>query len=178
MTLLGEVDRNADLAWLAGIIDGEGTISAQVVTLRDKRIRITPFVSITNTDGGILMECIRILDSLGIKNRTFAKPLVGPGFKGNLNCANIRIDGHKPVRILLPAILPYLHSVKREFAEKVLQFVASRRIGLYNQDVKGRIGRREYSRAEIELISSVRTHPKAKSLDAMCAAPNVGETLQ
>ena len=161
------------LSWLAGILDGEGTISAQVITMSDGRVRITPFVGIVNTDEGILDGCREILNSAGVKHRTYAKPIIGSGFEGRIACANIRIDGHKPVQILLPLVMPYLRSVKREHAQKVLQFISMRTVGLFEHDERGRIRRREYTRAEVEILSSVRTHARAKSSETICEAPNV-----
>ncbi len=161
------------LAWLAGIIDGEGTVSVQVYTLPDGRVRLTPFVGIVNSDVGILTECREILSSLGVKYRDCGKPLTTGRFAGSLLCTNIRIDGQKPVQSLLKIIGQYLRSVKREKAATLLTYLESRTSRLIKRDKLGRISRSEYSREEIELIASVRSHKRAKSSEAICRAPNV-----
>ena len=161
------------LAWLAGILDGEGSVSVQVYTLPDGRVRLTPFVSIVNSDVGILAGCREILTDLGVQHRDCKKPLTEGVFVGSLHCSNLRIDGQQPVRALLEAVSPYLRSVKRGYAETILKYLDSRIIRGLQRDELGRVRRSEYSRAEIELIASVRSHKRAKSSEAICRAPNV-----
>ena len=160
------------LAWLAGIIDGEGSVSVQVYTLPDGRVRLTPFVGIVNSDVGILTECRSILAQIGVEFRTCGKPKTTGKFEGRLDCVNIRIDGQKPVRKLLEAVGPYLKSVKRRNAETILRYLDSRIERGLQRDAQGRVRRVEYSRAEIELIASVRSHKRAKSSTTICQAPN------
>lgn len=160
------------MAWLAAIIDGEGSITVQVVTKSDGSIRLTPFVAINNTDEGILAKCRRILDSVGVGHQTHQHG-VGSGFESRLPCWLLRVNAGKRLKVLLPLLLPHLASVKHGYAEKVLEFIRLREIGLFEHDASGRIRRREYNRAEIQLISEVRTHSRAKSLASMLAAPNV-----
>lgn len=162
---------DSDFAWLAGIVDGEGSITAQVIVKSDQRVRITPFVHIGNTDQGIIGECVRVLTEAGIKHRIYAIPISD---LGKLAGAQIRIDG-KPVKKLLLLIQPYLRSVKRTYAEKVLQYMAMREVGLFQHNEAGRIRRREYSQAEVSLISEVRTHKAGRSREEIMAAPNVSK---
>jgi|SRR6185437_3541732 len=161
------------LAWLAGIIDGEGSVSVQVYTLPNGRVRLTPFVGIVNSDIGILDECKRILKEIGAEFRICAKPLSTGKFTGSLRCENLRLDGMKPVKALLLVIGPYLRSVKRENAAVILRYLESRAINGFSRDAKGRVRRSEYSRAEIELVSTIRRHRRAKSSETICQAPNV-----
>jgi hypothetical protein len=133
----------------------------------------TPFVGIVNSDVGILNACREILCYLGVKYRDCNKALTEGEFKGSLDCRNLRIDGQQPVECLIKAVLPYLRSVKKQYAKKVLEYLESRKINGLQRDELGRIRRCEYSRAEIELISSIRTHKRAKSSEAICQAPNV-----
>lgn len=159
------------IAWLAGILDGEGSISVQVYTLPDGRVRLTPFISIVNSDAGILDGCREILKSLEVAYRDCKKPL--SEHFGTLECRNIRIDGQEPVECLIRKVLPYLRSIKKQNAEKILLYLASRKERGLQRNELGHIRRCEYSREEIELISSIRTHKRAKSSEAICQAPNV-----
>lgn len=161
------------LAWLAGILDGEGTVSIQVYTLPDGRIRITPFVGIVNTDDGILNECRRILEEIGVAYRNCKAPSSGRGFESKLVVSNLRVDGQKPVKLLLEQVGSYLWSKKRENAATILRYLQSREENGFSRDEKGRVRRCEYTRAEIAMIASVRSHPRAKSSEAICQAPNV-----
>ena len=161
------------LSWFAGILDGEGSISVQVYTLPDGRVRLTPFVSIVNSDIGILEGCREVLRDIGVKYRDCQKPLSYGEFKGRLDCKNIRIDGQEPVEMVIKAVLPYLRSVKKQYAAKILEYLESRKLHGFSRDEKGRIRRCEYRRWEIELVCSIRTHKRAKSLETILQAPNV-----
>ena len=160
------------LAWLAGILDGEGSISVQVYNLPDKRVRLTPFISLPNTDMAILLEVERIFAEIGVESRRCKKPITG-NIGGKLTVEIIRVDGMRPVRKALEIVGPYLISGKRRNAEVILKYLDSRLKGGIKRDAKGQIRRSEYTRAEIELIASIRTHPSAKSSEAICQAPNV-----
>lgn len=166
------------LAWLAGIIDGEGTVSVQVYTLPDGRVRITPFVGVVNTDARILAETRAILTEIGVKFRDCKAPNSGCGFEQTLVCSNIRVDGQKPVKLLLETIGSYLRSKKRENAVTILKYLESRVLRGLQRDEMGRVRRVEYSVEEIELISSVRSHKRAKSSEAICQAPNVVSSVK
>ena len=161
------------LAWLAGILDGEGSISVQVYTLPDGRVRLTPFVSIVNGDAGILSGCYEVLTEIGVSFRNCKKPLSTGAVSGLIECRNIRIDGIKPVKRLVQAVLPYLRSAKRKNAEVLLEYLKSRDDRGTERNELGHIRRAEYSRGEIELIASIRSHKRAKSSEAICRAPNV-----
>lgn len=169
------------LAWLAGIIDGEGTISAQVYTLPDGRVRITPFLCVVNSDQGILDGSWEILSALCGDNKhgkprwckgTVPGKVSSQGYVTGRHTKMIRIDGLGIIPIL-NALIPHLRSTKRRSAEVLLEFFRSRENGLLLRDSRGRIQRLGYTRAEVELVSSIRSHKLAKSSEAICSAPNV-----
>jgi hypothetical protein len=156
------------LSWLGGIFDGEGTISVQVYTLPDARVRITPYACIVNSDEGILSESKRILTDMGAAWRVC-------GHSGtHKTCHIIRMDGEKPMLAFLPAIRPYLRSVqKANAADVVLKYLESRKRNYLRRDALGRVQRTGYSHSEIALICSIRNTTTAKSSEAICRAPNV-----
>lgn len=161
------------LAWLAGIIDGEGSISVQVYTLPDGRVRFTPYVCITNSDQGILDESIRIVREI-TKNAKHGKArLVSHSSSTNKPCFHIRLDGAPCCKLILEAVRPFLMSSKRKNADNVLAYIASRDRRLLQRDKAGHILRACYSREEVDLICAIRTHKRAKSSEAICQAPNV-----
>lgn len=167
------------LGWLAGIIDGEGSISVQVYTLPDGRVRITPFVCLVNTDDGILNEAFRIMNELTEDSKDArprwcnnqSKAYVG-SFPGKKPVVTIRIDG-RATRFILEPLLPHLRSTKRRGAEVILQYLDIRDKRMLQRNEKGQIERQGYTRSEVELISSIRTSSRAKSSEAICRAPNV-----
>jgi len=114
------VPTETDYAYLAGILDGEGTITISRQTDRRKgRVYhcYSPHITISNT--------VRLmLDS--IKNR----------FGGKIVEVNRRVEGHqKPGYILyfrkgemlalLPKVIPYL-TIKKRKAELLLEYMLSR----------------------------------------------------
>jgi hypothetical protein len=164
----------AKLAWLAGIIDGEGSVTVQVIRRNgsETAIRCTPFVAIVNTDRGVINGCAEVLREVGINFDVYERE----NYNNALSVKKIwtlRINAGKRLKVLLPFLLPHLRSVKRDYAEKILEFIRLRETHLFQHDARGHIRRREYTRAELELVASVRTHPRARSLAALHAASNV-----
>jgi hypothetical protein len=104
---------------------------------------------------------------------TRAKPrLCGHGGT-NKDCAVIRVDGESTGPVLELLIGELRSAQKRRNAEVVLEYLKGRKERLLIRDHLGRIQRAGYTRAEIELIGSIRNHAKAKSSEAICQAPNV-----
>lgn len=165
------------LAWLAGIIDGEGSIGFQVYTLPDGRIRITPYVCVVNSDEGILQESKQILDWL-LEDSKAAKARwcnykSGPrSFASTKPCHSLRVDG-VATKLVIERILPDLRSEKRKNAEAILAYLKSRESGLLMRDTTGRLQRVGYRRSEIDLVLSTRSGKRGKSSEAICSAPNV-----
>lgn len=162
-------------SWLAGILDGEGSISVQVYTLPNGRIRCTPFLSVINSDELILKEVERIYADIGVVSRRCAHARVQheKSFQGKKPCYSIRVDGYEPVIKALDILTQYLRGEKQTNARVVLQFCKERVEGLLVRGDKGRITRAPYTKAQIDLISSIRRHSKAKSSETICQAPNV-----
>jgi hypothetical protein len=166
------------LSWLAGILDGEGSISFQVYTLPSGRVRITPFVVVVNSDQGILDETYRIMwdlteSSEDARPRWCSHKKTQTGFASQKKCHAVRIDG-RATRLVIEPIKDHLRShQKRRNAEVVLAYLDSRDAMLLKRDEKGRIERQGYTKEQVELVTSIRTHSKAKSSEAICQAPNV-----
>lgn len=163
------------LAWLAGILDGEGSVSVQAVTRKQTgNIVLVPYVCITNSDEGILKEVRRILDELGLKHRSYSRDLKAGGFEGFKPCFNLRVDGQQPVADFILRVGPYLKSEKIERAANVMRFIESRQKRLLeNRNALGHVRRATYTRAEIEFAAAARSHKRAKSSETLCQAPNV-----
>uniref|UniRef100_A0A6M3LD76 Putative homing endonuclease n=1 Tax=viral metagenome TaxID=1070528 RepID=A0A6M3LD76_9ZZZZ len=153
------------LAWLAGIVDGEGSITTQAWIMKDGNLRLTPFVSIGNTDEAIVLECKRILDSLGIKNR-WQKIESENKWIG-------RVDGEKAVLAIIDALYDYLISYKKHNCDVIRKYIEMRHAMRFKHDGLGRITRQPYTKDQIQLVSSIRTSRNAKSSETLCRAANV-----
>jgi len=106
------------LAWLAGIFDGEGTI-----TTTKNHGTTRPLLQVTNTNQALLTEVQTLLYAL-IKRQVRAcrqKPSV----LSTKPCYYLYVTKQSEVKIVLEALLPYLIA-KREQAILLLEYVTIR----------------------------------------------------
>ena len=96
------------LAWLAGVIDGEGCIGIFRKTVKHRSGNVTtvptPYITIVNSSQALMSECKSILDGLGIS-------MYGLHYSRNETHRPLKrflIKNHESLEILLDAILPYL----------------------------------------------------------------------
>lgn len=128
-----------EVGWLAGIIEGEGTIGLQIHKRkgRNQQMRVTPRVIISNTDKEIIEKCVNILDGIGVgkwvhmtrannKKVSSLFALNGADGKRYRDMHQIQIDGFKRLRLLLPAIRPALFGEKRHRADILLRLISNR----------------------------------------------------
>ena len=121
--------QNVKLAWLAGILDGEGCFSIFHRTNRSKNgnLIITPSASITitNSNLAVIDECINLLNNLGIK---FV--LKNPRNSTTRVLERLDIRNYTSIMNLIDVLLPFLIG-KNEQASLMREFVykASHRLG-------------------------------------------------
>lgn len=113
------------LAWLAGIIDGEGTISVEINRRATRKVLVEfqAFIQVVNCDQKIIDECQAIANTLGVNGYVWEQRRAG-----RKNLTILRFSGYTRGRKVLQAILPYLVG-KREQATLFLD-IANRRLGL------------------------------------------------
>jgi hypothetical protein len=121
-----------DLGWLAGIIDGEGTVAFSVYPRQERGkapdVRVKPQVMVTNTDKALIEHAASIFNRCGVgvhienrvqHGRSFASTKVyRPLFV--LNAC-----GFKRAKAALVLLAPHLVS-KKEKAELVLRYIEQR----------------------------------------------------
>lgn len=110
-----------DLAWLAGIWDGEGSvfIAKQV---QSKRVQYRATISMDNTDAGIISEAVRILNEIGIQVH------VSESLKKGSTKTVYRIASSNTLYVqkFIEKVSPYLKGEKKAKASLVMKFVLSR----------------------------------------------------
>ncbi|RKY38523.1 MAG: hypothetical protein DRP75_04355 [Candidatus Omnitrophota bacterium] len=114
-----------DLAYLAGIIDGEGCITIHRTAQRRKNSdgkTLQPMLTITNCDSNIIARCQEILNRLEINGHLKSSSIRRPS--SWKTCYWFTVSGFKIKRIL-DAIKPYLVG-KQGQCELVLNFINSR----------------------------------------------------
>jgi hypothetical protein len=112
---------NAKLAWLAGIWDGEGSITIFSHIEKDGCRKLCPTINVTNTDIAMIAEIIKILDGYGIifsLNKVKTK-------KEHSDCYHLITRNMTKIKKTLELLLPYLVNKKPQ-AEILLRFVNSR----------------------------------------------------
>ena len=118
---MGNQQANLDLNWLACLIESEGSIGFQKQYVhygKENRLKLTPQITITNSDIGILDKAMRI-----IKEILNASAYITKSHKNIKPVYDIRILGSQRVpKVLLP-IYPYLVGEKRFKAQTVIKFI-------------------------------------------------------
>lgn len=165
---------DVEIGWLAGIIDGEGTIAFSVYSApRYRDIRVKPQIIVTNTDRPLIERVSQIMGRLGVGAHFQTREQRHPeGFKAvryrPLHVVNV--SGFKRTLRLLPFIIPYLVTSKKEKGELVLRYMQQR---LAKTAARGR-----WASLDIEdvtlMLEIVRFSgetsgkgPKAKNIDAI-----------
>src|SRR5660398_77078 len=133
----------ADLAWLAGFIDGEG--SFQFRRSAGRRIGSKnyyyPAIRICNTDVPTLATVQRIADAAGLGYNVYWRHPKN----SNLSSWDMEARGTKRLLPWLTTMIPYLHT-KRSQAEDVLRFLTLR-----SEDHS----QRDYSSTEYEILHRI-----------------------
>lgn len=118
--------QNIKIAWLAGIVDGEGSIGMK--RTRDKRVgrsplMYSPLIQITNCDFDLLNETENILDLLKIKYNHW-KRIDSRNSKWK-DSGNVSINSYENCIKFLEILIPFLIS-KKKHAKILLSFCKMR----------------------------------------------------
>jgi len=116
--------QETDVAWLAGIFDGEGTISVtrNGQTKHPEMNARKTEMTIANGDERIILRALEVMESIGIK------PYVGclePASHQRLKRWRVSVSKRSDVLILTGRLIPHL-TAKREQAMLLKRYVASR----------------------------------------------------
>ena len=162
---------DAELGWLAGIIDGEGWLGFTVMhrngnAYKDLPAHQTPLgvkveLKITNCDEEIIERSCEIAAKLGVNLYRRTHKQLGPDRRPVHECAMKHMTGMLKI---LPPLLPHLTGIKYQRAHLILRFIERRRAnpGVERVDYdysKGSRGPRTlfpYSVEELALIDACR----------------------
>lgn len=125
----------ADKAWLAGIIDGEGSISLfhnQEASGADK---IKPVINFVNTDLGIVNEALKILNDCGC-NPYIVKRHQSKKNSKHKDVVEVKCTAIPQVKLFLDIVTPYLKGEKKHKAEILSRYV-NRRVEKFSKNERG-----------------------------------------
>lgn len=112
--------RDTDFAWLAGFLDGEGTIGISRTNGKAwKHPYLRPTVQAPNTDRRAIDEMARIVEGV-----TGKRPSVCVSNQGSERCKRawrVKVSTQWELLLLLPVLMPHLRLKKRQ-AELCLEF--------------------------------------------------------
>jgi len=109
----------AEKGYLAGLIDGEGTISIGKKNNKTGRLgfTLTPSVSIANTNEGLIRYCQSLIGGCVYKGKR-RKPNHHAKF-------TLRVHRHTEIMKILEQVYPYLR-IKKKHAELLMEYCKSR----------------------------------------------------
>ena len=115
---------DAELAWLAGIVDGEGTIGLHRTNAKQNpHPYLRPHFQIVNTDVRILAKVARIIFDLTDKPHNLV--VTNKGGNGLKRGYRLAVNTQWELLVVLPALVPFMAS-KCEQAAIVLAFCKRR----------------------------------------------------
>lgn len=113
--------KKSELAWLAGFIDGEGTIFVVREKRPKGRIVLKGRMSVDNTDVSNIRRVERLITCLTGRRPYLQITNVSRGYRP---CQSLRLNRVSDVAVVLTAILPFLIG-KRRRARLMLWFIAA-----------------------------------------------------
>lgn len=153
-TMGNQQAKDVDIAWLAGIIDGEGSIlickNGHKGSYHGSNMSVQFYI--TNTCSNIISKSQQVINDIGVNCRIYTKQYKGANkWK---DCFRIDVNKFSQLKVLLEAVLPFLVSKKGQ-AEIVLRFIDSR----------ASKGRTPYDTDEIAMIDEFITTYRKGYLD-------------
>lgn len=150
----------SEIAWLAGIIEGEGTIQLGAWKINEgdagKNLRLRSYIIIYNTDANIIKKSIEIINRMGINphiSERAQKPMLkatGEGhYKSSEPMLRITVKNLSDIERLLTRLRPWLFGNKAPRADLMLEYVAKRQARIKAANGNYRV---PYGKEEMEVI--------------------------
>lgn len=129
LTEITPSEENIDIGWLAGIIEGEGSLGIYF----SKRKNGKPFplytIAIVNTDERILGKIKRFYDRIGIYANINPKSAMG-----KKQCYELVVRRRADVERLVGIVEPFMIGYKKDKAQLMLEFFSKNPINTKKQD--------------------------------------------
>jgi hypothetical protein len=123
---------DSEIGWLAGIIDGEGSVVMGISKYKDRRGNETEYfitrLAVSNTEKTIIDKCASIIERLGCSIYHCKEKTKHPthGNVGNKKVTVLAITGFDSLLAILPVVIPHMYSYKKRRAELMLDYIKLR----------------------------------------------------
>lgn len=134
-----ETVSEAELGWLAGLLDGEGSIAYSVRKKHLGYLGMDLSVCWYNTDGGIIRKAVAILNKIGVEpylteaSRDVEKRNGTTWLQAHKTYLTVRLHKQSAMRIVLEALHPHLAGEKRHRAYLVLRLLNKKKNGSHDR---------------------------------------------
>lgn len=102
--------QDTDLAYLAGIVDGEGWVGLQKRLLK-QWVTYKPALRVTNTDANLINRIYEIWETLGVSGHIYENEM-SPSVPNGKQVMNLQLNKQSDILKVLNAIIPYLVAKK------------------------------------------------------------------
>lgn len=123
----------AHIAWLAGIIEGEGSLAMNAYDRKDRNsnLKVQTSIMVYNTDAGIIKQVLNVFDQMGVSyyvREREQKPMKHEGgyYTSTSNMLCVLVKGLQGGMKLLTAIRPWLYGDKAARADIMLRYLTRR----------------------------------------------------
>jgi len=134
-----ETITEAEVGWLAGFLDADGSISYSVRKKHKGYVGMDLAVQWHNTDGGIIRKAMSVMSKLGVEpyitesNREVEKKSGTTWLKKEKSYLTIRVHRQEYMRIILEAIYPHLAGEKKHRVYLVLRLLQKKKNGSHDR---------------------------------------------
>lgn len=111
------------LAWLAGIIEGEANVGIYTHKRGDGTYKIAPMITIVNTDPHIINQAEKIIRKMGVVPYIRAKPFDKNAWN---TCYTATLHNLNDIKIVLEATVGMMVGQKKAISQLTLRFINSR----------------------------------------------------
>ena len=144
------------LAWLAGLLDGEGSIGISIYTLKDGRINVKAAVQMSITHKRTMEVAIALIHDLGLTAWGYTYQEKKP--KKHKPSHHLRVNRLADIQTLARALLPY--SVTKRLQWQLISEYCVERLEGVELDAQGRMVRggtrkKPYTLRDLSLIDAL-----------------------
>lgn len=164
-----EIGLLADIAWLSGVIDGEGCIALIVfgrgAKSRDYRFRLQMRVTVGNSNDGISDRIVRILSDLGVRHHVQVQQSKSRGRATGRIMRLVHVSSIPMINRLLTIVLPHMSDTEKcERGRIVLQLIRQRRRFAEENGIRAT---HCYTKADVDLILEFLRLTRSKQINAL-----------